>query len=217
MEIVCLKYDMEDEETGRYIASKILTTGGSSVRYFSRASLLWSDINKRCGNSTSKNPRYAEVTNDFLDFQDFAEWANSEYGYKKQESSGRMWAIDKDILMQGNKSYNANLCMFVPMQVNGLFISNVAKRGNLPIGVSMDRNSIKASCRDYVDGKSISVHLGMFGNYHEAHKAWQKAKVDIIVKTANQYKEHKKLYYGLLHRASQIESDLLNDKETIWR
>lgn len=216
MDIVCLKYDMEDAETGRYIASKVSSVNGESVRYFSRAALLWSDINKRCGNSTSRNPRYAEVTNDFLDFQDFAEWANSEYGYKKQDGD-RMWAIDKDILLQGNKSYNANLCMFVPMQVNGLFVSNVAKRGNLPIGVSMDRNSIRASCRDYVDGKSLSVHLGMFGSYHEAHRAWQKAKVQIIIKTANQYKDHKKLYYGLLERASQIESDILNNQETIWR
>lgn len=217
MELVCLKYDMEDTETGKYIASKILSVDGVKTRYFSRAVLLWSDINKRCGNSTSKNPRYTEVTNDFLDFQDFSEWANSEYGYKRQEDSGRMWAIDKDILLQDNKSYNPNLCMFVPTQVNGLFVSNVAKRGNLPIGVSMDRNSIKASCRDYIDGKSLNVHLGMFDNYHEAHKAWQKAKVQIIVKTANQYKEHKKLYYGLLERASQIESDILKNQETIWR
>ena len=217
MKVVCLKYDMDDVVKGTYVASKVSNINGESVRFFSRAALLWSDINKRCGNHTSKNPRYAEVTNDFLDFQDFAEWANSEYGYKMQESSGRMWAIDKDILLQDNKSYNPNLCMFVPMQVNGLFISNVAKRGNLPIGVSMDRNSIKASCRDYIDGKSLNVHLGMFNSYRDAHKAWQKAKVQVIIKTANQYKEHKKLYHALLERASQIESDLVNNLETIWR
>lgn len=41
MEIVCLKYDMEDTTTGRYIASKMLTVNGESVRYFSRAVLLW--------------------------------------------------------------------------------------------------------------------------------------------------------------------------------
>ena len=55
MRIVCLKYDMEDMDIGGYIASKISTLNGESVRFFSRAALLWSDMNKRCGNPTVKN------------------------------------------------------------------------------------------------------------------------------------------------------------------
>lgn len=212
MECVCLKYDVYNENSSEFVRSFMQ----DGVRFFTRASLLWSDINKRCNNYSGKNPRYTDVNNQFLDFQDFAEWANSEFGYREEEKSGRLWAIDKDIMLQGNKNYCAELCMFVPMQVNGLFVSNAKGRGNLPIGVSMDRNSIKASCRDYIGGKSFSIHLGMYKDFDSAHKAWQLKKVQVIRNTAKEFSYHKKLYYALLQRAQDVEDDYNNNRQTMW-
>lgn len=216
MRVKCLKYDLLGDD-GIFISTKTVGSGEDKVRYFTRAGLLWSDINKRCGNLSGKNPRYSDVVNDFADFQDFADWANSQFGYLNTEESGRMWALDKDILLHGNKNYCAELCLFVPMRVNGLFLSNASARGELPIGVSMDRNSIKASCRDYIDGKTKNRHLGAFACPEEAHRAWQKYKISVIRNTAKDFIFHKKLYYALLNRAELIEKDYNNYVVTDWR
>jgi hypothetical protein len=44
-------------------------------------------------------------------------------------------ALDKDILYKGNKIYSPDTCVFVPQEINALFVKNDANRGDLPIGV----------------------------------------------------------------------------------
>ena len=137
----------------------------------------WSGMINRCYNSNSLKKRspYSKcsVSKDWLTFSNFKAWM------EKQDWRGL--DLDKDILVQGNKVYSAETCLFVPQHINSLFCTAKAARGNYPIGVSpTGLKKFKASCSH--DGKVI--HLGTFDAEAEAHRAYLKFKYNLIEKEA---------------------------------
>ena len=93
--------------------------------------------------------------------------------------------LDKDILIKGNKIYSPETCIFVPKNINLLFVKSDAKRGDYPIGVNYNKRSGKfvARCGEY--GKR--VNLGTFRTPEEAFNAYKNAKMDRICELANFY------------------------------
>ena len=214
MKIICLDYDVWDDN-GLFINSK--TIKENNLRYFTRAALLWSDINKRCNNSSGKNPTYKEVVNNFLDFQDFANWANSQYGYLNKDLGGRSWVLDKDILLENCKMYSPETCLFVPRSINAIFVSNKRRKKKYELlGVSEDHSKIRANCRYHDGTKSVNKFLGYFDTAEEAHRAWQKAKSGAILKAAKDVTDHRKLYHALVARAERLMYQHSRGEVTLW-
>lgn len=99
----------------------------------------WCAMLSRCYDGRYKKRRetYEEVTccNEWLLYENFYEWLHNQPNFDKWYD-GKKWAIDKDILVKGNKIYSPDTCCLVPDTVNSLFLKSDRRRGNLPIGVS---------------------------------------------------------------------------------
>ena len=99
---------------------------------------LWQNMLYRayCPKHKLRFPTYIGVTvcNEWLYFGNFLEWVNREVGYSGHKKG---FALDKDLLIKGNKVYCPEACSFVPDAINLLLGNNAAIRGDLPIGVSL--------------------------------------------------------------------------------
>ena len=95
--------------------------------------------------------------------------------------------LDKDILVKGNKIYSPGTCVFVPENINLLFIKSNATRGKYPIGVSYDKskNKFVSHCNN---GKGKQIKLGIFNNSIDAFNAYKEFKENIIKQVADEYK-----------------------------
>lgn len=169
------------------------------VRMFTRAGMLYHAMRQRVNSTGSKqikSPLYVGCTSTFRDFQDFAEWCQTQQGYFEG------YQLDKDILKKGNKVYSKDYCAFVPQEINKLFTKRDRCRGALPIGVTMDRNSIRAS---FTAGGKIE-HLGVFSSPESAFAAYKVAKESFIKQQANKFKEgiSAALYSALLDYQVEI-------------
>ena len=109
---------------------------------------LWRRVLERCFDQKfkEKHPTYQDVTccDEWLLFENFYEWLHSQENFDKWYKA-RMWAIDKDILVKGNKIYSAETCCLVPPNVNSLFVKGDAVRGSLPIGVEKTGNKFRST------------------------------------------------------------------------
>jgi len=143
----------------------------------------WHKMLYRCYSEyyQKNNPTYIEctVSNDWLVFSNFKKWMIN------QEWQGK--ALDKDILIQGNKKYSSSTCIFVSQSINGLFIKSTARRGKYPVGVSLNKRSGKYIAQCHVKGSG--AHIGIYESAHEAHEAYKKVKYKLIAKIANQQSE----------------------------
>lgn len=119
------------------IGAKYPTTIGKSKH--NKEYSTWFSMLTRCFNERYKNIQqtYKEVTccNEWLLYENFYEWLHSQENFDKW-FDGERWAIDKDILIKGNKIYSPRTCCLVPLRVNTLFVKNDINRGEYPIGVS---------------------------------------------------------------------------------
>lgn len=129
---------------------------------------------------------------------------------EKQDYEGK--CLDKDILVQGNKIYSPDTCVFVSANLNKLLISSLIKRGDYPLGVSWHKVANKFTSSVTVLG--VGKHLGYFKTPQKAHRAWQKAKLDLIFYTAQEQTDER-LKSALLLRCTQLKFDLDSNLETI--
>lgn len=130
----------------------------------------WRDMLKRCYSNRLKEkyPTYKDVIccEEWLLFTNFARWFKDNYiaGYQ----------LDKDILVKGNKLYSHNTCVFVPAKINSFIILSGKIRGDQPLGVDLHKGKFRAQIK--IGSKRI--YLGVFNSKEEAHRAWQKAKLE---------------------------------------
>lgn len=83
----------------------------------------WIHMLQRCYDNKfqEKHPTYngCSVCEEWLNFQNFAEWFNKNY----YEIDNETMCLDKDILSdKTNKIYSPNTCLIVPKRINSLFI-----------------------------------------------------------------------------------------------
>jgi hypothetical protein len=130
----------------------------------------WKNMLNRCYNSKFKDsrPSYIGVTccDEWLLFTNFAKWFKDNYieGYH----------LDKDLLVKDNMIYAPDTCIFCPPEINTFIILSGSIRGDHPLGVSSHREKFQAKIRK--DG--VMKHLGYFNTKEEAHREWQKAKLE---------------------------------------
>ena len=133
----------------------------------------WHSMIRRSFSSYVKSSRstYADVSccDEWKSFMKFREW------WIENHVDG--WQLDKDLLLNGNKTYSPDACVFVPPWLNCMTINRAAGRGRLKIGVSFHKASGKyqASCSVGVSHKSTAI--GLFDTEDEAHAAWLSHKI----------------------------------------
>ena len=93
-------------------------------------------------------------------------------------------ALDKDIIIPGNKRYSPESCAFVGSKLNSILNDHRSTRGKLPQGVGWltgNKNFIAK-----VNHNGSRVFIGMFDTKEEASAAYIKAKVKIILDSASE-------------------------------
>lgn len=148
---------------------------------------IWSDMIERCYDKKKqkRNPTYIDCTvcNEWHNYQVFSKWVDENY----YEINNQKIALDKDILIKNNKIYSPDTCLFVPQNINTLFIKSDKIRGDYPIGVTFDKknNRFFAQCKI---GNKINKYLGYYNTPEEAFYAYKKFKEKYIKQVADEYK-----------------------------
>lgn len=212
------RYNLPDrrDEKGSWLQSY---RNSDRIRLRTRAGGLWSEIKKRAnttGNTPYEmRPSYEGCSNDFIDFQSFTDWCHSQPNYLSKEANGMYYAIDKDIIVPFNRNYGPDTCCFVPARLNTLLIYRSAMRGSYPLGVYLDKKSGKTFKSQVSTGSGPQRSLGYFKTPHEAHLAWQKAKVEVIESVIEEYSHlPDSVLHGLHLHAELIKDDVLNGRLT---
>ena len=165
----------------------------------------WKSILERC--YTSRYPSYKDFTicDEWLLFSNFKSWM------ERQDWEGK--ALDKDLLVYRNKIYSPETCVFLHGEMNKFLIQNKSMRSKYPMGVH--KLIDKPRKKPFMAMISISdkrILLGYFDNPQEAHKAWQKAKLE----RANYFmlKAEGLVRQGLKRVVDKLKHDLDNDLVT---
>tara|TARA_R110000787_G_scaffold39142_11_gene98351 strand:+ start:2873 stop:3445 length:573 start_codon:yes stop_codon:yes gene_type:complete len=132
----------------------------------------WKNMIERCYSQTYQEtkPTYEKcyVTKDWLLFSTFKTWMEA------QDWSGR--ALDKDLLVAGNKEYGPRTCVFIHNNINTLLTYDKRSSANLMPGVT----KLGAKFRATIGTNTKTAHLGVFISEGSAHRAWRDAKAKII-------------------------------------
>ena len=121
----------------------------------------------------ASRPTYSDITvcKEWHSFRAFRAWwlVNYREGYE----------LDKDLLAVGNREYAPGKCIYVPSRLNAFTVDHGADRGELPIGVCLDKRSGKyrSDCRNPITGKKHG--LGYFTTPAAAHAAWLQYKLSL--------------------------------------
>lgn len=168
----------------------------------------WQSMLTRCYSSTfhRDRPSYlgCSVAPEWLLFSTFEKWFKVHY----EEGC----SLDKDLLVQGNRVYGPDTCVFVPPALNALLTDRAAGRGAYPLGVCKH-----GTCNKYVaqisgaKSAGFNVYLGLFSTPLEAHKAWQLAKAEIIEQFPTTDPRIRK---ALDLRVAQLRDDHANNRIT---
>ena len=146
----------------------------------------WKRILQRCfdDNYQKAQPTYkgSMVCEDWLLFENFYEWLHSQSNFNKWYN-GKRWALDKDILIKGNKIYSPETCCLVPQNVNGLFTKCDAARGSTIIGVHEQNGRFLALCNNPFINKQD--YLGSYDTQEIAFNIYKNHKENIIKQVAN--------------------------------
>lgn len=155
---------------------------------------VWTDIIRRCYDKRKqgkhKSYKLCSVCEEWLDFRNFKKWYDENYveGY----------AVDKDILIIGNKVYSPDTCCFVPKEINSMF--RTSKKRDLPIGV-------KKACNRYCAIQTCGdarKYIGSFETVEEARDTVNKVRKEHFYKIAKIYKDNggisQKVYDAIIKR-----------------
>jgi len=161
----------------------------------------WSGMLERCycEKSLFVRPTYigCSVDERWHDFQNFSKWFEENYieGYQ----------LDKDILFKGNKIYGPDTCDFVPHKINSLFVRQSKNRGDLPIGVTYQKNN-----------KNFTVYVNKANNSRvcyrgiktsdEAFLCYKEEKEQYIKEVADEWKDRisHKIYVAMYNYPVEI-------------
>ena len=146
---------------------------------------VWVRMLDRCystTNDTRKTYEGCEVTSSFRYFPFFKEWCHNQVGFGEKG-----FALDKDILVKGNKIYSEDTCCFVPQEINNLFTNKKVKNNLIKTGVLFNERTKRYSV-GFSKG-SKTKHLGYFGDEKEAFAAYKQAKEAYIKEVANKWKD----------------------------
>lgn len=168
------------------------------VAYAKWRAMLQRCINPMADKSTESYVE-CEVCNEWMNFQNFAKW----YYENEYPCNNEPLCVDKDILIHGNKIYSPDTCILVPQRINLLFIKELKRRGDLPIGVQKHTNGGYTSLLSTYEGKK---YLGYFYDTNLAFATYKKAKEKYIKEVADSYKNiiPQKVYEAIINYRIEI-------------
>ena len=156
---------------------------------------VWVDMIKRCyGKRINQAYKDCLVCDEWLCYANFKKWFDLNY----YSINGMKMNLDKDIMVKGNKLYSPDTCIFVPQNINKLFLKNHKNRGILPIGIyHVSGYDTKYAVHFNSEGKL--VNLGTFNTVQEAFAVYKTAKENEIKRVADEYKDKipQKLYEAM--------------------
>ena len=176
--------------------------GYEGVDCRSESYLRWHDMINRCYNDKfhERNPQYkgCTVCEEWLNYSNFKVW------YDRNKIKGMSLDLDKDILFKGNKEYSPATVVFVPHEINTLFVNCKKNRGDYPVGVHFDEKENK-----YRAGMSFMgerIRLGRFDSVESAFVRYKEYKEDFIKDIAEQYKDEipDKVYQAMMNWVVEI-------------
>jgi hypothetical protein len=168
-------------ERGKY--QGYIGTRPNQVR--SKEYALWSAMLTRCYSTRARvhRPTYdgCEVSDNFKNFQYFAEWCNNQIGFGNEG-----WHLDKDLLGSG-KLYSEDICCFIPSRVNTVILDRGSDRGEFPLGVHFCRHNraFIVQCCDVIGRKK----LGQFACPQKAFEVYLEFKKGVLKCLADTYKD----------------------------
>lgn len=146
---------------------------------------LWSTMLQRayCDKLHERSPTYkgCKTSENFNHYPYFKEWCNKQIGF-----GNKGWALDKDVLVKGNKVYSEDMCCFVPKEINNCILRGNREKSHI-VGVTKQSSNCGFSASLSVEGRM--KFLGMFSTELEAFLAYKQAKEARIKDVANKWKE----------------------------
>jgi len=161
---------------------------------------VWVSMLRRCYSDKyqERKPTYkgCTVSKEWKRFSNFRAWM------VLQDWQGNQ--LDKDLLLEGNKVYSENTCVFVTGMVNKFTIDSAASRGEWMIGVAWHKGTSKfrSSCCNPFTNKQ--EYLGLFTIEQEAHQEWLKRKLELAYELAEIQKDER-VAKALINRYSNYK------------
>lgn len=149
-------------------------------RYYS----TWRSMFYRCYSEShvSRCETYAgcSVHPDWHSFMAFRSWM------EKQDWKGKV--LDKDLLVEGNKVYSEDNCVFLDETIN-LFISDKRDVGVYPRGVYLHESGLFCARTGSKFTGKRTTSLGYFKSPEEAHEAYRVGKYKLALQLAEGQKD----------------------------
>lgn len=120
------------------------------------------------------------------------EWhlfSNFKHWMEKQDWEGK--ALDKDLLVIGNKVYSPETCIFISQTVNAFITNREASRGIFMEGVYFEKSSMKFKAQASNPFTGKRENLGRFESESDAHSAWRKRKIELSIQLASSQTDHR--------------------------
>lgn len=142
-------------------------------KHTEKAYSVWANLLKRCYNSSYllTYPTYVgcSVHPHWKYYKNFKSWFDENYVPD--------YHLDKDFLVDRNKVYGPDTCIFIPNWLNSFILDSRKVRGDYPVGVSFSKQKRKFSSQISINGKA--TFLGWYGTPKEAHEVWLDRKLKL--------------------------------------
>jgi hypothetical protein len=129
---------------------------------------------------TLRNYGDCSVYEEWHNFQNFAEWCQTQKGMNFLDSQ-----LDKDIKLKGNRTYSPDNCCFVPGHINSAITGFKHLNSSGSAGVWKFKDSYIAEVTTF----STKQHLGTFDNLDDAEYVYKRVKSTYISALADVYKD----------------------------
>ena len=161
--------------------------GASIGRHMTKEYRLWNNMVNRCYNEVTRHIYLTyedcSVSEEWRYLSNFKEWCNNQIGF---DNDG--WNLDKDLLSKECKIYSEHTCVFVPSEINTFLLNGNSYRGDLPVGVILDKGAKKPRYRARLSKYGKYHCYGSYSNPTDAFYAYKQAKEDFAKELAEKWK-----------------------------
>ena len=121
------------------------------------------------------------ISEDFLDFDNYLEWAKEQIGFNTYDDAGLLYHIDKDLLSESdNLIYSKDTCLFIPLELN--LMCKPTRNSSLKKGVQFQKHK-KKPYRAYINIDGKPTGLGYYYTEEEANTQYKIARhnrIDVL-------------------------------------
>lgn len=137
----------------------------------------WFQMIRRCYDYDGfqlKNPTYigCKVCDEWHNFQNFAKWF-----YSQENSLNDDFELDKDLILDGNKTYSPDLCSILSRHDNIIASRAMSYSMISPKGEVVSFFNMSEFCRD--NNLSQPNVTAVIKGRRKSHKGWRKAKLNV--------------------------------------